>query len=194
MSNFTKIRPIFDLLSCDIVSLRLLHFLTLLWTGPRRSPAAIPCGNWLLTYNARFLRLDLLERHFRALMPYLVCFHGKLLCGLVTKSRTKSTTKPGTVPCRIYSEKHHIQRGSATWYFQKCAAWNRSSSFTVCPERWNHRRTVWIWERVIASPSAIRLLLIDVVGAIGKRKTARVAIGAKVKGKLSHGRPFKELG
>ena len=135
MSNFTKIRPIFDLLSCDIARLGLLHLFALLRTGPRRSPAAIPCGNWLLAHNARFLLLDLLERHFRALMPYLVCFHGKLLCGLVTKSRTKSTTKPGTVPCRIYSEKHHIQRGSATWYFQKYAAWNRSSSFTVCPER-----------------------------------------------------------
>lgn len=51
-----------------------------------------------------------------------------------------------------------------------------------------------MWERVIASPSAVGMLLVEVVGAICKRSAARVAVGAEVKAQLSpHRMPFKEL-
>ena len=51
-----------------------------------------------------------------------------------------------------------------------------------------------MWERVIASPSAVGMLLVEVVGAICKRSAARVAVGAKVKAQLGpHRMPFKEL-
>ena len=51
-----------------------------------------------------------------------------------------------------------------------------------------------MWERVIASPSAVGMLLVEVVGAICKMSAARVAVGAKVEAQLSpHRMPFKEL-